>query len=318
MAALRGGVISNKRRYPAVPELACEAFCREVPPPRAHGRELEHICGRNGSQEMSVAMAIGETLLSKPFRVVIADGQEIFRNGLRNLLDDLEGFHVIAEVDNQSDLFQLLETREVDLVLVDVALPDLPGLEWLERLHEVIRPSAVILFSDAVDSDFLLQVFLSGIGGFLTRDLPKKVVTEALRCWQQGLPALTPTIAAVLVQNLVSRYQELEKVVQELMESRSRQSGTRPLRSTAELADQAGGNNHSEIALQKLTQQESKVFQLMYQGLSNKQIAVRLAISPYTVSKHMQQILRKLGVSNRTQAASYALFKGEGPILDEL
>jgi RNA polymerase sigma factor (sigma-70 family) len=267
---------------------------------------------------MSIAMAVGETSPSKPFRVVIADGQEIFRNGLRNLLDDLEGFHVIAEVDNQSDLFQLLEMREVDLVLVDVALPNLSGLEWLQSPREMIRPSAVILFSDAVDSDFLLQAFLSGIGGFLTRDLPKKAVTEALRCWQQGLPALTLTTAAVLVQNLVGRYQELEKVVRGLTESRSYQSDTQPLRSIAEIADQAGGNNHSEIALQKLTQQESKVFQLMYQGLSNKQIAVRLAISPYTVSKHMQQILRKLGVSNRTQAASYALFKGDGPNLDEL
>jgi RNA polymerase sigma factor (sigma-70 family) len=269
-----------------------------------------HICGRNVSQEMSVAMAIGETSLSKPFRVVIADGQEIFRNGLRNLLDDLEEFHVIAEVDNESDLLQLLRMHEVDLVLVDVALPNLSGLEWLQSLREMIQLSAVILFSDAVDSDFLSQAFLSGIGGFLTRDLPKKVVIEALRCWQQGLPALTLTTAAVLVQNLVSRYQELEKVVRGLTESRSRQSGTQLLRSTAEIAGQA--------ELQKLTQQESRVFQLMYQGLSNKQIAVRLAISPYTVSKHMQQILRKLGVSNRTQAASYALFKGDGSILDEL
>lgn len=255
-------------------------------------------------------MAARETLLSKPFRVVIADGQEIFRNGLRNLLDDLEGFHVIAEVDNDSDLFQLLETRDVDLVLVDVALPHLSSLDWLQSLREIIQPSAVIVFSDVIDRDLLLQVFLRGVGGFLTKDLPKKVVTDALRCWRQGALALTPMIAATLIQSLVSKYQELEKVVQEYTESGLRLPYELIPASTADATHQAIVNNISDVALQKLTHQESKVFQLMHQGLSNKQIAVRLAISPYTVGKHVQQILRKLGVANRTQAASYASFKG--------
>lgn len=261
-------------------------------------------------------MAIAETLPSKPFQVVIADGQEIFRNGLRSLLDDLERFHVIAEVDNGSDLFQRLKTRDVDLALVDIALPNVAGIEWLQSIDGLIQPGAVIVFSDILDPDILLQVFLRGVGGFLTRDLPKKVVTEALRCWQQGALALTPMIAATLIQCLVSKYQELEKTVQELTESHPHLSYD---------PDSARINAHqtditavSEIALQKLTQQESKVFQLMYQGLSNKQIAARLAISPYTVSKHMQQILRKLGVSNRTQAASYASFKGDTPFVDEM
>src|SRR5487761_1393802 len=153
-------------------------------------------------------MVSGATLLDKSFRVIIADGQEIFRNGLRSLLDDLEGFHVIAEVDNGSDLFQQLRSHDVDLVLVDIALPKLSGLEWLQSLYETIQPSAVILFSDSIDRDLLLQVFLSGVGGFLTRDLPKKAVTEALRCWQRGSLALTPMIAATLVQSLVSKCQE--------------------------------------------------------------------------------------------------------------
>lgn len=265
-----------------------------------------------------MAMSSGETLLSKPFQVVIADGQEIFRNGLRGLLDNLEGFEVIAEVDNGNDLFQQLRTHDIDLVLADIALPNLPGLEWLQRLHETIQPSAVILFSDSIDRALLLQAFLSGVGGFLTRDLPKKVVTEALRCWQQGALALTPMIAAILVQSLVSKYQELEKVVRETAGSNSPLSYELPPASTPVTANQVIVNSVSDIALQKLTQQESKVFQLMYQGLSNKQIAARLAISPYTVSKHMQQILRKLGVANRTQAASYALFKGDTPLMDEI
>lgn len=263
-------------------------------------------------------MLSGETLFSKPIQVVIADGQEIFRNGLRYLLDDIEDFNVIVEVDNGNDLFEKLRTYDVDLILVDSALPATPRLEWLHSLKKTIPPSAVILFSDTIDRDLLLQAFLSGVGGFLTRDLPKKTVTEALRCWQQGALALTPMIAAVLVQCLVSKYQELEKVVREVTESHSHLSYELPPTSTPVTADQIVVNSVSDIALQKLTQQESKVFQLMYQGLSNKQIAARLAISPYTVSKHMQQILRKLGVANRTQAASYALFKGDTPFMDEI
>lgn len=263
-------------------------------------------------------MSSGETLLSKPFQVVVADGQEIFRNGLRSLLDDIEEFHVIAEVDNSSDLLDKLRTRDVDLILVDSALPNIPGLEWLQSLKKTIQPSAVILFSDVVDHDLLLQAFLSGVGGYLTKDLPKKVVTEALRCWQQGALALTPMITAVLVQSLVSKYQELEKVVREIAGSSLPLSYELPPKSIPATARQVIVNSVSDIALQKLTQQESKVFQLMYQGLSNKQIAARLAISPYTVSKHMQQILRKLGVANRTQAASYALFKGDIPFMDEI
>lgn len=252
---------------------------------------------------------------NQPFQVVIADGQEIFRNGLRGLLDDLEEFHVVAEVDNDSDLFQLLETRAIDLALVDIALPNLSGAGWLQRLSGAIQPRSIILFSDFLDHDLLTQVFLRGVGGFLTRDLPKKVVTDALRCWQKGALALTPMIAATLVQSLVNKYQELEKVVQELAEASPRLSVSPNPPDDA--THQADINLLSDIVLQKLTHQESKVFQLMYQGLSNKQIAARLAISPYTVSKHMQQILRKLGVANRTQAALYASFKGDSRFVDE-
>ncbi|HVB60623.1 MAG TPA: response regulator transcription factor, partial [Ktedonobacteraceae bacterium] len=200
-------------------------------------------------------MVSGTTLLDKSFRVIIADGQEIFRNGLQSLLDGLEGFHVIAEVDNGSDLFQQLRSHDVDLVLVDIALPKLSGLEWLQSLYEAIQPSAVILFSDSIDRDLLLQAFLSGVGGFLTRDLPKKVVTEALRCWQRGSLALTPMIAATLVQSLVSKCQELEKVVREITRSSSHLPYELSPTSIPVIADQVVVNSVSDIALQKLTHQ---------------------------------------------------------------
>src|SRR5262249_9208252 len=134
-----------------------------------------------------------------------------------------------------------------------------------------------------------------------TKDMPASDIVKALKGFQRGELALLPTVTLNLVELLVKKYSEVE----------------------VELSTRNGPATHEIPAFQKddvvassnisvLTPQETNVFQLLRYGHSNKQIASKLAISPYTVGKHVQNILRKLGVMNRTQAVSYTSFEGGG------
>lgn len=245
---------------------------------------------------------------ARSFSVLIADGQELFRNGLRALLDTMGGFTIAAEVSTERDMLEQLTKSPADLVLLDASLSDGHFQDLLSNLKQLDLAPAFIVFSTTVDIDQLIQAILLGAGGYLTKNLPKQTVANALERWQQGAFALTLSTETLLIQTLVDRYHALEQSL--YASSQSHVRGSEPFAlALAEAALPGDAHGLTHLTTHKLTQQELRVYHLLYQGMSNKQIAVRLAISPYTVGKHVQQILRKLGVSNRTQAVSYTSHK---------
>jgi two-component system response regulator DegU len=244
-------------------------------------------------------------LPEEPLRVLIVDDHEIFRHGLRDLINSIEGFQVVAEANSCKDALALAEERHIELVMLDMYLPDGDGIEVTRQLRQqVTPPPRVIILSAIIYDDTLVGAILAGAHGYLTKEMPASAIVKALKGFQRGELALLPAVTANLVELLVKRYSEVEAEL-------SIHNG----HATNELSPSQKDELNSIVASSNpatsvLTPQETNVFQLLRFGHSNKQIASKLAISPYTVGKHVQNILRKLGVTNRTQAVSYTSFEG--------
>jgi len=241
-------------------------------------------------------------------QVMIVDDHEIFRHGLRDLLNDIDGFRVVAEAGSCKDALAQMEITTIDLVLLDLSLPDFDGIEALLHLQEFVPPPQVIILTATIDNNVLLEVMLAGASGYLTKDTSARNIVKMLQSFQRGELAMLPIVAANAVRLLVQQCRHIEAELFNYIQNHTNKFDTPPNTMPPNNGSASMGSSNS--FLEVLTPQEDKVFQLMRKGLSNKQIAAQLSISPFTVGKHVQNILRKLGVVNRTQAVSYTSIEG--------
>ena len=259
----------------------------------------------------------GESATNKPWRVMIVDDHEIFRQGLRNILIDIDGFDVVAEASRCSDVLKHATKVPIDLVLMDSSWPDADGIQAIQLLRDLIPSPQVVLLSSIIEDDALLEAISAGASGYLTKDLPAKDVINALQGLHRGELALQPSVATNIIHLLVERCTNLEKALAMHRQTNTKSTISLPS-SKISAKTKSSSTFFSPSALDRLTSREYKVYQLLCQGLSNKEIAARFSISHYTVGKHVQQILRKLGAANRTQAVSYATFEGHPSFIDGL
>lgn len=240
-------------------------------------------------------------------RVMIVDDHELFRHGLRDLINSMEGFQVVAEAHSCKETLALVKQMRIDLVMLDMYLPDGDGIQVIRQLQQQISPPPyVIILSALMIDETLVDAILAGASGYLTKDMPAGDIAKSLKGVQRGELALPRVVTANLVRLLVQKYAQTEAEVVTNQQDTSTSNAS--LSQTDEINRPVSSSN---AAMQMLTLQEAKVFQLLRHGHSNKQIASRLSISHYTVGKHVQNILRKLGVTNRTQAVTYTSFEGD-------
>jgi len=249
--------------------------------------------------------------------VLVVDDHEVFRQGLLNLVKSVKGFHVIADVGTLHDALALLKTMHVDLVLLDLSLPDCGGVEAVHLLKKAASSLSIIVISASMDDDTLLDVVSAGACGYLTKDTFAADMIGALQGFQRGELAMVPAVSSTVVHLLLQHCQVLETELNTYLqagikafEAEQPVMGDRKDRpNVPQVGDQKDRSN-VPLEFPLLTPQEEKVLQLMHHGQSNKQIAAHLYISRFTVGKHVQNILRKLGVANRTQAVAYTSFEG--------
>jgi DNA-binding NarL/FixJ family response regulator len=240
-------------------------------------------------------------------RVMIVDDHELFRRGLRDMLDTADGFHVVAEASCCEEALAQMACAPVDLVIMDLYLPDVDGVAATRELLADGASSKIVILSGFMDEDALLNAMLAGASGYLTKDMPAGEMIRALRGVQRGEFALAPSVTGNLICLLLQRCQELEMAMTLCQQP---DAACKPLlEGKTEGDEQVVATNSVERTLQILTPQEFRICKCIQQGLSNKQIAAQLLISPYTVGKHVQHILRKLGLANRTQIAAYTSFE---------
>ena len=205
-------------------------------------------------------------------RVLIADDHEVVRMGLRSMLSGA-GVDVVAEASTGTEVLQALEHHELDLVLLDVRMPDGDGLRILSRIKDINPDLPVLMISTFNNAAYMARSVALGANGYVLKDVDQPVLLDMIRKAASG--------------EMVWRREELRRVTGALSTPRM------PV--------------DVEVTL---TQRESEVLHQLAHGLTNKQIAEALSISYETVKEHVQHILRKIGVSDRTQAAVWAVRQG--------
>jgi DNA-binding NarL/FixJ family response regulator len=210
--------------------------------------------------------------MSKKTRIVIADDHEVVRTGLVNLLAGTE-IEIVGQSENGKDVDGLVEKLNPDVVVLDLRMAEGDGMAALGRLKSSHPELPVLILTTFDNPQYVARAIALGACGYLLKGAGRDQIVEALRTAADGKVAFTRD--------------EMRRV-------------------TGALATPRVGND-IEAAL---THRESEVLQHMATGLTNKEIAVQLSISYETVKEHVQHILRKLGVSDRTQAAVWAVRKG--------
>jgi len=206
--------------------------------------------------------------------IFLADDHPVVRDGLRAILDTQPDFAVIGEAGDGAEAVKQAEALRPDVLLLDLEMPEMDGVEALRRLRQAAPDTRVLVFT-AYDSDErILAAVQAGAQGYLLKGAPRHQVFDAIRVVHGGGSLLQPAVASKLLRQV--------------------QSGT----------DRAAPRPGA------LTAREIEVLRLLAQGLANKQIAARLGIRERTVKFHVSAIFRKLDVTNRTEAVTLAAQRG--------
>ncbi len=208
-------------------------------------------------------------------RVLIVDDQAIVREGIKSMLAMEGDMAVVGEAANGLEALQRVATDPPDVVLMDVRMPEMDGLTALARLKALAPRTSVLMMTLYDDPDYLLRAVASGAAGYLLKDSSRDELLRALRITAEGGATIAPSLLPGLLQRLSSPG-----------------SGAPP--PSCELEG-------------LLSERERQVLALIAEGLTNQEIAERLVVSPTTIKTHVQNILQKLDVSDRTQAAVYAV-----------
>ncbi len=199
-------------------------------------------------------------------RVVIADDHRVVRVGLEQLLATFDDVELVGSADGGEAAVDMCTSTKPDVVLLDLSMPEVDGIEVTRRVATASPDTRVVLFTSFSDREQILQALDAGAIGYLLKDAEPEAIHEALRAAARGEAPLAPIAAA------------------ELLASRSERS--------------AGGV--------ELTARERDVLQLVIAGDANKQIARKLGISEKTVKGHLTNLFQRIGVQDRTQAALWA------------
>ncbi len=211
-----------------------------------------------------------------PVRILLVDDQLLFRKGLRSLLDDEEGMEVVGEASNGLEALERVRAASPDIVLMDIHMPVCDGVEATRKIKLERPETKIVALTVSDEDDDLFEAIKSGAEGYLLKDLRPEELFDLLRGVLKGETPISPAVASKL-----------------LTEFRHR-----PRR------------DPTETPGIELTHREQEVLQLVTEGLSNAEIASRLYVVEGTVKNHVHNILDKLHLENRVQAAAYALREG--------
>ncbi|HEU4449378.1 MAG TPA: response regulator transcription factor [Gaiellaceae bacterium] len=209
-------------------------------------------------------------------RVLLVDDHDLFRTGLRSLLEE-QGVHVVGEAENGNAALRLVRDVAPDVVIMDLKMPELSGVETTRQISGVAPLARVVVLTISADDEDVMDAVMAGACGYLLKDSSIEQLMAGIRSAAAGESLISPQIAAKLLQRL-----------------------------RAQSADTAA----AETIRAELSDRELEVLRLIANGKDNAEIARELFISPKTVKNHISNILMKLQIENRIQAAVYAVRSG--------
>jgi two-component system, NarL family, response regulator NreC len=208
-------------------------------------------------------------------RVLLADDHGIVRRGLRSLLEET-GHSVVAEAADGLEAVRLCEEHRPDLLILDIGMPKLSGIEVAARAQKLDRPPAVIILSMHADESYIIRALAAGARAYLLKDATDEDLIPAIRAVAAGRPFFSPAVTAVLVEDYVRTLQK------------------RGLTDSYHL----------------LTDREKEVLHLLAEGRSNKEVATLLDLGLSTVETHRANLMQKLNLHNTAEIVLYAVRKG--------
>jgi DNA-binding NarL/FixJ family response regulator len=261
-----------------------------------------------------VEKALGGGAPPKVARLLIADDHALVREGLRTMLSGEDGIEVIAEANDGQQALDACRELGPDLVLMDVRMPVMDGLEATRKIKQEMPQTSVLMVTMHENPDYLFEAVKVGAAGYVLKDASGERLLSAVRRTLEGESPLNQELAMRLLKRLARESRSEEGTSNEPPEKLGRE-GEEPLTTqpvaTRSGARQAGSGGSAQSGgaaqIESLTPREVEVLKLLSQGQTNPQIAQNLLFSVSTVKAQVRSILSKLGVSDRTQAAVRAI-----------
>jgi NarL family two-component system response regulator LiaR len=212
--------------------------------------------------------------MTNPTSIILVDDHEVVRNGVRAYLETVKDFQVVGEAGSGEEAIQLIADAIPDVVLMDLIMPGMDGVETIRRIKQVSPRSQVVVLTSFHEDVHIFPALKAGAISYILKDMKMDKLVDALHRAVQGEVTLHPRVAARVLQNI------------------------------------RGETDETEPLFTELTDRELDVLKLIASGLTNSQIAEKLVISENTVKGHVSNILSKLHMADRTQAAVYAWQRG--------
>ena len=209
-------------------------------------------------------------------RLLLVDDHAVVRTGLRMLLEGESDIEIVGEAENASDALNQISQLNPDVILMDIGLPDMSGIEATRKIMQLAPDTAVVALTIHEDEEYFFKMLDAGASGYVPKRAAPEELLSAIRVTAQGEVYLYPSLAKLLVKDYLT--QSL------LPKNRAKLDG--------------------------LTPREHEVLTLLADGSSNYEIADQLSISPKTVSRHRENIMGKLDLHSRSELVKYAIRKG--------
>jgi len=220
-------------------------------------------------------------------RLMLVDDHDIVRTGLRTFLETQEGLQVVAEARNGEEALQRALEAQPDIVIMDITMPNMDGLEATRQLKSSLPDCRVLALTVHEDKQYLFEMLTAGASGYITKQSAAEELVSAIHTVANGNVYLQPALARWLLED----YRRLLAQV--------------PPASAVTGEERALGKG-----LEVLSERELQVLELVAQGLTNPQIGTRLGISPKTVARHRERIMGKLNLHSSTELVKFAIRTG--------
>lgn len=209
-------------------------------------------------------------------RILLADDHNILRDGMRLLLERQPGFAVVGEAGDGREIVELAREHRPDVVVMDIAMPNMNGIEATRRIVEKQPGTGVVILSMHYDESYVLRSLKAGARAYLLKDALKSELIAAIRAVAEGRSFFSPKVSRILQEDYV----------------------------------EALGRKDADDSYELLTDREREILQLVAEGKTNKEIATILNVSLYTVDTHRTHILQKLNLHSVPELILYAVRKG--------